>query len=141
MVIDDRLVEKTKEATDNPRERMVLDRLHLLCQLYRGTKPQRVSQETLDKAIERIREKLKATDYTISQDDKRDYVNRLVSVNNMCQSGTRKHADAILHDLSYLESELGIVPSFPWYLEGLLEEKVRDHSEKQLARGSRRWES
>ena len=138
MVIDDRLVEKTKEATENPRERMLLDRLHLLCQLYRGAKPQRVSQETLDKAIERIREKLKATDYTISQDDKRDYVNRLISVNNMCQSGARKNADAILHDLSYLESELGIVPSFPWYLERLLEEKVRDHNEKQLARGSRR---
>ena len=141
MIIDDKLVEKTKESISNPKERMILERLYLLSQLYKGAEPQRVTKESVEESLKRIRAKLKSTDYTISQEGKKDLVNRLISVTSMIKGVNRRNTDTILHDLSFLENELLLPPSFPWYLEGLLGEKIKGYSEKQLSRGSRRWEN
>ena len=132
------LVEKTKEAIDNPREKTKLDRLFLLYQLYKNLPPQRITQSSIDESINRINSKLKSElKDGMLQEDMKDLLNRSISANNMYRSGNRKNIDGLLRELSYLENELLLPPSFPSCLEGLLEDEIKSYGERKLSRGRR----
>ena len=140
MEISEEIVEKTKESIDNPIEKTRLDRLYLLYKLYSNAKPQRISSDMIDSSINKIKTKLKT--YFVdssSQEEMEDILNRFISVKSLRNSVKRnkKELDTLLYELTDLEKDLLIVPTFPNYLGRVLEGTLKKSTEKKLSRGKR----
>ena len=140
MDISEEMVEKTIESIENPKEKIKLNRLYLLYKLYMNTKPQKITYDKINDSINKINAKFKKyMKEPNNQEEMKNILNRVISANTMLKGSmnSRKITDDLLYDLTYLEYELLLVPSFPSYLGSVLKDKVETYSINRLARGRR----
>ena len=140
MDISEELVENVKETIDNPKDKIKLNRLYLLYKLYKNTKPKKITYRMIEESLNRINTKFKKSmnGYNDSEEAK-NMLNKVISINYAFKENknSKKSLDSLLYDLTCLECELLIIPTFPSYLESVLKEKLKEYNSRKLARGRR----
>lgn len=136
MAINDNDIEKVLTGIDNPIDKLKFERLYLLYKLYVNKKTEKITREGIGEAVNRINDKFdKYIKKSSNEYYNKELLNRIIKVNNSYKDHFEK-TDVLLSDITYLENELKMVPSFPSYIENVLESQINSYKDSKT-RGKR----
>ena len=139
MTINDNDIEKVLSDIDNPTDKLKFERLYLLYKFYNKKPVSKITYEEIDNSIKRINKKFKNY-IKNSTDDKenKELLNRLIKINTSYKNNS-KNIDSLLNDITYIENELRMVPSFPSYIENILESQINNYKESKIK--GKKWKN
>ena len=139
MAINDNDFEKVLTGLDNPVERKKLERLYLLYKFYNKRKTENITYDEVEKSLEKINTKFREHIQDPSNAiNNKELLNRIIQINNSYKENSLKTED-LLNEITSLENDLQLVPSFPSQIEHVLEKTLNTYKGSRV-RGNR-WKN